>query len=395
MKKFWMIGIVGMLTFFSCQDELYKDATKEFEVELGVYMPNTGVIQSFVKEHNDVLIKDLQVSLTKKTTEEVRVSLVIEGQEVLDKYNKQNGTDYIVLPENMYEMEKNIVLAPNAVSQTVPVVLKNLEFSPQGTYALPVKIQGGSTNLIPGETSALLVFEPIVSIPVMKFAGSGAEDAGMFPDDFKVDVWTFEMMVMHSVYNSNNVALGGTKVVSGSSTLDEIYPRFGDVTIKYNQFQLKTAGSQIDVPLEKFSAQPNEWYMISMVYDGKKNYIYVNGELVADREMRTGPYGLTGFWLSGRNEWLREIRFWKVARSQKQIKQSLWKSVNPDDEGLLLYYPMNGKKRDSETGEITENTTKIWDWSKSQKHLKVPSGAVMDNNGGEGYQSPPQDVLGK
>lgn len=114
MKKFWMIGIVGMLTFFSCQDELYKDATKEFEVELGVYMPNTGVIQSFVKEHNDVLIKDLQVSLTKKTTEEVRVSLVIEGQEVLDKYNKQNGTDYIVLPENMYEMEKNIVFLNSA-----------------------------------------------------------------------------------------------------------------------------------------------------------------------------------------------------------------------------------------------------------------------------------------
>ena len=35
--------------------------------------------------------------------------------------------------------------------------------------------------------------------------------------------------------------------------------------------------------------------MISFVYDGKKNYVYINGELVAEREIRTGPYGLVWF----------------------------------------------------------------------------------------------------
>jgi len=393
MKKLWIIGVAGMLVLSGCQNELYKDATEEYEVDMGVYMPNTGVVQSFVKENEELLIKDIQVNLTKKTDSEVHVSLSVEEHTVLDEYNRQNGTDYILLPESMYEMEKEVVLQPNAVSQVVPVVLKNIQFSTQGTYALPVKISGGDVNVIPGETNAMLVLEPITVTPVMKFGGYGAEDANMFANDFKVEQWTFEMMVMHSKYVSNNIALGGTKLVSGSSMMDEIYPRFGDVTIKTNQFQLKTANSQIDVPLEKFAAKEYEWYMISMVYDGKINYIYVNGELVASQEMRTGPYGLTGFWIGGNNEWAREVRFWKVARTQKQIKQMLWKSVNPDDEGLLLYYPLNGKKRNTDTGEITEDNTKIWDWSKSQKHLTMPNGVTMDNNGGSGYQFPPEGTL--
>lgn len=395
MNKLWIIGIAGILTLSGCQNELYKDATEDYQADLGVYMPNTGVVQSFVKENEELLIKTIQVSLTKRADSEVHVSLAVSGQATLDQYNRQNGTDYILLPESMYEMDKEIVLKSNEISLVIPVLLKNLKFSTEGTYALPVKISGGDVNVIPGEEETMLVFEPIAVTPVLKFNGFGAEDSGMFPNDFKVDQWTFEMMVMHSQYRSNNIALGGTKLVEGSSMMDEIYPRFGDVTIKPNQFQLKTANSQIDVPLEKFAAKENEWYMISMVYDGKKNYIYVNGDLVADREMRTGPYGMTGFWIGGNNEWAREIRFWKVARSQKQIKQAMWKSVNPDDEGLLLYYPLNGKKRDSSTGEITEDMTKIWDWSKSQKHLDMPSKASMDDNKGQGYQFPPESELSK
>lgn len=393
MKKLWIIGVASMFSLLGCQNELYKDAAEDFKVDLGVYMPTTGVVQSFVRENEDLLIKDLQINLTKKTDTEVHVSLAVESQAVLDEYNKKNETDYILLPEDMYELEKDIVLKPNAVAQPIPVVLKNLQFSDKGTYALPIKIAGGNVNVIPGETDAMLVFEPITVTPVMKLKNFGTSDSYMFASDFKVDQWTLEMMVMHSSYTKNNIALAGTKLVSGSSMMDEIYPRFGDVTIEPNQFQLKTANSQIDVPLEKFAAQPYEWYMVSMVYDGKKNSIYINGDLVAEREMRTGPYGLTGFWIGEKNEWVREVRFWKVARSQKQIQQALWKSVNPDDAGLLLYYPLNGKKRNPDTGEVVEDDTKFWDWSKSQKHLTKPLGATMDDNSGNGYQFPPESVL--
>ena len=52
-----------------------------------------------------------------------------------------------------------------------------------------------------------------------------------------------------------------------------------------------------------------------------------------------------------------------------------------DDPNLLVYYPMNGKKLDRESGNtVVEDETKIWDWSKNQKHLNLPSGAKFMND---------------
>ena len=42
---------------------------------------------------------------------------------------------------------------------------------------------------------------------------------------------------------------------------------------------------------------------------------------------------------------------------------------------------MNGKKLDRESGNtVVEDETKIWDWSKNQKHLNLPSGAKFMND---------------
>ena len=65
--------------------------------------------------------------------------------------------------------------------------------------------------------------------------------------------------------------------------------------------------------------------------------------------------------------------------------------VNPDDDNLLLYYPLNGKKRDSATGEITEDETLLWDWSKNGKNLPKPSSYSFDDNKGNGFIFPPQE----
>lgn len=212
----------------------------------------------------------------------------------------------------------------------------------------------------------------------------------MFPNDFKVDQWTMEVMVYRSSYSTNNRSICGTKLVSNSGPMDEIYVRFGDVTIHPNQLQIKTGSSQIDIPADKFSAQPNQWYMLTFVYDGKKNAVYVNGVLVAEREIRTGPYGLVGFWIGGSNELIREVRFWKTARTSQEIASNVWKMVNPDDDNLLLYYPLNGKKRNSDTKEITADETKLWDWSKNAKHLEVKRDYTFDTNKGNGFIFPPK-----
>lgn len=378
-----LLFLMALLFLASCQDELYKNPQKEFKSEQGVYVVNKSALQTFAEEGKDMNVSGMQVALAVQDGKSVGISLETGDQAQLDAYNKKNQTSYILLPTSMYEVPSQLVFEPQFTSMDVPIKLKDLKFSMEGKYALPVKIKSSDVNVIPGEDEAMLVLEQRINTKVLRFGGTDTEDASMFPSDFKVDQWTMEIMINRAYYNQNNQALCGTKLVENAGTMDEIYTRFGDVTIKPNQLQIKTGSSQIDVPADKFSAQPDTWYMISFVYDGKYNYVYVNGVEVAKQEIRTGPYGLIGFWISGANHLAREVRFWKTARTQQEIASTVWTMVNPDDDNLLLYYPLNGKRRDG-----TEDETKIWDWSKSGKDLPMPARAAYDDNGGNGYIFP-------
>ncbi len=390
MKKILLSGLCAAFVFAGCQNELYKDAAKDHKSKQGAYIAGDNVLNSFVAEGVETYLNGVVIGLARKADSNVTVRLTAGDQAQLDAYNKKNQTSYPLLPKEMYEVANQVTLDAGYSSVEVPIKLTELAFNGNSTYALPVRLEKGGANIISGQSETLLIMEQKLITKSLKMSGSGAEDGDMFPQDFSVDQWTMEMMINRSSYRSNNKSIGGTKLAPNSSSNDEIYTRFGDVTIDPNQLQIKTGRSQIDVPKDLFAAQPNVWYMISFVYDGKKNSIYIDGKLVAEREIREGAYGLTGFWIGGANELIREIRFWDIARTPKQIKDNVWKTVHPDSKGLLLYYPGNGKKFDRESGKVVEDETKIWDWSKKEKHLNRPSGASFDNNGGEGFVFPPE-----
>lgn len=391
MKKIVMT-LFGALLLAGCQNELYTESQKENGSGQGAYIAAEGPIQIFVEEGKEYFIKDVKVGLTVKEDKAFDVPLIVGDQAQLDEYNKKNNTSYLMLPPEMYEMPTVMNFKPNLAMQSIPVSLKNLKFSLKGDYALPIRLSNGSASPIPGEEEALLILEKRTRTKVLLMNGSGSESDKMFPQDFKVKQWTMEAMVKRSAYNANNRSIGGTKLVANAGPHDEIYTRFGDVTIDPNQLQIKTGSAQIDVPKNKFVAKPNEWYMLTFVYDGKITYVYVNGDLVASSEIRDGEYGLIGFWIGGANEYIREVRFWDIARTQQQIKAFTWKMVNPDEKGLSLYYPCNGLKRNHETGEITEDDTMIWNWATyydgDKDNLNLPMKGRFDDNGGKMFVFP-------
>lgn len=391
MKKIVMT-LFGALLLAGCQNELYTESQKDNGSGQGAYIAAEGPIQIFVEEGREYFIKDVKVGLTIKEDKAFDVPLIVGDQTQLDEYNKKNNTSYLMLPPEMYEMPTVMNFKPNLAMQSIPVSLKNLKFSLKGDYALPIRLSNGSASPIPGEEEALLILEKRTRTKVLLMNGSGSESDKMFPQDFKVKQWTMEAMVKRSAYNANNRSIGGTKLVANAGPHDEIYTRFGDVTIDPNQLQIKTGSAQIDVPKNKFAAKPNEWYMLTFVYDGKITYVYVNGDLVASSEIRDGEYGLIGFWIGGANEYIREVRFWDIARTQQQIKAFTWKMVNPDEKGLLLYYPCNGLKRNHETGEITEDDTMIWNWATyydgDKNNLNLPMKGRFDDNGGKMFVFP-------
>lgn len=389
--------LVGVLLLAGCQNELYIDPQEEFGSEQGAYVASKGPVQIFVEEGKDYLIKDVKVGLALKESKTNSIAIQAGDQAQLDAYNKKNSTSYIMLPKEMFELPATLDFSAEMAIQILPIKLKDIKFSLEGDYALPIRLSGGSANVIPGEDEGIVILEKLTRTKVLKMGGNEMGSASMFPNDFKVNQWTMEVMLKRSTYKENNKAIAGTKLIANAGPMDEIYTRFGDVTIEPNQLQIKTGASQIDVDKDKFAAKENVWYMISFVYDGKNTMIYVNGELVAEQQIREGAYGLIGFWLSGANEFVREVRFWNIARNAKQIKEYVWKTVNPNAEGLLLYYPCNGMKRNHETGEITEDHTMLWNWATSypgdKKALDLPMNGTpsFDDNNGELYTFPLQD----
>lgn len=383
MKKILFLAL-ATLSLGACQNELYKDPAIEHQSCQGVYIAGNSAIQTFVAENQAYELSDVRLGLVKRASEPIKSKLIYGDANQLAAYNKKNGTEYILLPKEVYEAPEEVTFEALSTSKSVPVKLKPLTFSKEGTYALPIKIDGMSGAAIGGQNEAIIVFEPLTVTKALRLNGSGPRDV-LF-SEMKVSQWTFEIMVNRQQYTQRNKALGGTKEVSHPQ--DEIYTRFGDVTIATNQLQIKTGGSQIDIPASALSAKPGEWYMLSFVYDGKTTSVYVNGVLAAEAEIRTGEYGLKGFWLSGANELVREYRFYKVARTPIQIAANVWKTVDPTDENLIVYYPMNGKKYDHATGQVTDDESQIWDWSKNGHHFSMPSNARFDDNKGNLFKFP-------
>lgn len=382
MKK--MIWCLGLLMLTSCQEELYTDDAKEYVTKQAVYLDTDEPIFKYSLKHNQTTEVLVPVRAVVPLKTDADVSISVADQTSLDKYNKQNETEFTLLPTSMYEVADAIRIEKGRILGKISLKINNIDFSEKEVYALPIQITSQSPASVKGRDTAILIIErelePIVT-KVFRFNGSGAERSDAFGGkEVSVQQWTFEAMVKRSAYNANNKSIGGTKTAD-RNPLNEIFTRFGDVTINPNQLQIKTGASQIDIPSEKFAAQPNVWYALAFTYDGKTTRVFVNGEEVASREIRDGAYTLNGMWIGGSNEYIREVRFWSRAVPAKELKENYWKVLNPKKaEGLLLYYPLNGKKYNHETGEITEDETKIWDWSKTGAHLNKPGG-------GAGYPS--------
>lgn len=377
MKKVFL-SIIALGSLVACQNELYRDNAELHPSEQAVYMPQSSA-QVFVESGATQEVRELTLSLVRKPEAAREVQVQAGLQADLDKYNKANGTEYKLLPAELYEAPKSITFAEQSATAVCPIKLKDMAYQAGVDYALPIRITDECA--VPGQEVAVLSINQITYTKVARFFGSGTERADMFIPSQTTKQWTMEAMVRRSAYSANNRSIGGTK--GNRSSDDEIFTRFGDVTITPPQLQMKTVSANHDVPKDKFTAKPNEWYMLSFVYDGSRVKIYVNGVNVYNNVVSSDiEYAYNGFWLSGSNEFLREFRFYNVARTERQIASSVWKMADYTDPNLVVYYPLNGKKLDRATGQITDDESKIYDWGKGGFHLNMPRDAkFMDDNG--------------
>ena len=363
----------------SCQNELYNDPAKEHQSKQGIYIQGQEQTQIFLLNGASQEANGPRVSLVHPASSDVTVNFSVGSQEQLDAYNAKNGTSYKLLPSSMYELSTSVVIPAGQTSASLPVKLKEVTFSAGEIFALPIKLQGSDPHAIGGQSEAIIVVDQATETKVLSVNTSN-EIATYFAENISVPQWTMEVMVKRRNING---ALVGTKFVGSSDDKSEIYPVVG----KDGSF-FRTGGTDLTMTKDALPLEDNKWYMFSFVYDGANVSVYCNGRQVLSQLVREGDYKLGGFWLSTTRGLIRELRFYKVARTPAQIAANVWKMADPKDTNLVAYYPMNGKKYNPATGEIIDDATAIWDWSAGAHHFTNLQGALFVDNDGKPFRFP-------
>ncbi len=155
--------------------------------------------------------------------------------------------------------------------------------------------------------------------------------------------WSLECWARMSAYSKNNQAIFNT----GSGD-HEIYIRFGDANRPYNYLQIKTLGGQVQTSAD---LEANKWYHWAFVYDGTTLTIFQNGEEKIKFDPPAPNGGSVRFdflqMISSGSTYfpdrcaMSQVRLWKTAITQTQIKNNMYYSINPANPDLILYLPLD------------------------------------------------------
>lgn len=278
--------------------------------------------------------------------EDIKVKIGTASEEELAEFNKRNGTSYVALPTDNYVLpEQELTIKQGKITApTIEVTIKpltNEQINSGDKYILPLSIVSADKEIL---KSSKLVFYAIdqVIVTTAPYMKMGTTFAVQLPDaNIKTLTWTLEYRIwvetLYTGYNSQSVSYWG----AGPAT--EIYFRWGDANVAGDLIMTKTQGGQF---VSTKHAKSGQWYHHAWVHDGKTVKLYINGEY--DTQMDSpGKMSELANEMSidtGKAAYMySEWRFWTVARTPKQIKENMF-SVNPQSEGLEVYFKMNEGK---------------------------------------------------
>lgn len=349
--NFFLVASSLLFSLFqvACNDSEYGAATDHFFIEETGVKSNQRKVFIMEEEAINLLFTP---RLSNVLNEDVKIAVEVDPQ-FLEAFNEKNGTSYEPLPAEGYELPvTEFDIQSGKVAPSVAGIVRVKPFSQEmkdsgKKYAVPIKItsKDGKTAAIGGADRIVYALDLVryVSVPVLgldKQAFGHRKAAADFKDNpLTLNTWTIEFRIKMDSYSINNQALFNC---GGSST--EIYVRYGDAPIPFNQFQVKFGGSQIN----SFFGEKDKWHHIALTYDGSDMKIYLNGVLQStlnnpgkitlfDATTSVCSSGLQYFRAQAS---MNELRIWSVARSEAQIKENFY-AVSPQSEGLVSYWKMN------------------------------------------------------
>ena len=327
------------------------------------------------------------VSATGVVPEDVMVHVMIDSTAV-QEYNLRNKTSYVAVPRNTVLLNDEYVTIKKgkAVSQMSSVTLLDNTFIEEGVnYVIPIScayVEGGTAGILPATKSLFIKLGKTMESYSLDIPSTGVYSTYPLGAGYELNNWTLEIKA-----HPYNMKSRGADQLCRLCCWNE--DGGGQVLLRFNENgkPWKTldivsvsgryvTGATGEGDNETGSFEPNQWYLISIVWDGANMSVYINGEKDTPWQntisgsqafklnrfeigMSWGGYGNSQSY-TGR---MAEMRIWNVARSQSDIASTLC-SVDASSEGLVGYWKMNEGEGHIFHDAVAGNDM---DWDKSER----------------------------
>lgn len=372
-RNYIKVGVLAAVAVLAagCNDAKYNPDSLEPSAYLVESIKSAGIAGETITikledEFSSIL---LTPAITKPAEEDQTYRLVVDEQ-VLKDYGNEQGTEYDLLPEDLYDLGGEVTIPAGAYSgDPITVVVKQLPGILKGTpIALPVKLEKVSGNVdVASKTSGYVC---VVAAEAKDFIAYFVGASGLKTDTFaqaeKFPNYTIEVRFQMGDFGvegagglgrNRDVFQNGKDILcrfEDPQTTNSSDPRHSQVQFQAKGFQNPAVGNHFEL---------NQWQHFAVTYDGTDITLYYNGkdvgvgagakshtpESMGDCEFLSYSFmgGASGgaHGISASKHWgnckilCTEARVWSVCRTADQIANNI-RSVSPKSKGLEGYWKM-------------------------------------------------------
>jgi hypothetical protein len=356
--KIFLTWILGIALIAGCAEGDKFDYDKKV-----IYVTGADVdpLVKFPVE-NTPAVYTVTASATDKVTEKTVVTFE-HNAALVAEYNEANKTSYYPIPASAIQIDgtQGVIEAGQAASSGITVrVVSTTDFKEGQIYMIPItiaKVEGGTMDVLNPSKTIYLRISRTVGFPSLDISNYNVNSNFIFTDDKAMPLtngFTYEIKCFVDQwhpsaspgYQISRLCQFTSKNEQNSSML-----RFGEDGNTIDALQWITPAGGV-FSNTKFNVQ--QWYLISLVYDGSKFVMYVDGvkdtELAgtvnSDNETSFQRFEIGMSWASTYRQRQRflgrvaEARVWSRALSASEIQMGVC-GVDPATPGLKAYWKFN------------------------------------------------------
>lgn len=387
--RYLILFLLSVLVLNSCDNKEEFDVKGDPKNRVYINIGSKSTFTFKVSQTEDGPVGNVKVAYpvrsTKPMSKSVNVGVEVDNS-LISAYNEKNQTNYAAFPDGIFNLDKASALFEagsysSSDSIEISIDKSKLELLTDGLYIAPIRLASiESAGVHPASelerTTIYLIVNSSTSegnFTALDISNPDLYSNFIFPDDKAVSLsqYTYEIKIFVHDWHTTPSSISRLCSFTSKNEQNSNMLRFGEGGNRYvDRLQwVSPAGSYfVDKRFET-----NKWYTISLMHDGNKFVLYMNGdkelEFTGTRTSVFQRFELGMSWenypsqqfFNGR---IAEVRVWNKALTQLEVRNGLC-SVDPSSNGLIAYWKMNEGQ-----GHIFNDATGNgydMDWSKTNR----------------------------